>query len=933
MKKTIISAFTLTMLFGCFSTERVPVERKTLSELIIEEQNLLDEQQVTSTVTDQDIAQAYHELLLLMPNNTTRIQANNRLAQLSLEQQQLAQEQGENQNEAYYESTIRQYLTLLETPELLENRDDILYELSKAYFLKGEREHAYQITQQLISDYPNYLHNAELLFRQGEYLFNLEDYDGAHTHYSRLLAQYPDSDLASTGRYMLAWTDFKLFEYQSALNNFTHVLAAIFNANENALSINQLVQSDRYLVSDTLHIMSVIFSFSDFEQDPVSHYQSYGWQDFSFMSFNALAEYYLEKKRYLDAANTYQAFIADAPGLSHKVSFALAELSIYQQAQFFELLDAQEKQFTALFGIGTDYTREDQRPLDNAHFEKLKSLEKRYADRTYYKAQKMENEPDLARQSFKQAAAGYQRYMSTLALRQQTDIDAHYLLAESYYQSEQLNDALGHYNQIAYALPENQYRQQAGFAVVSIYQTLLSEAKDKTALKTLIPTVKNAWMQFATTFEQHPEATKVKLRTFNLLFENELYQDVVALYESEAELFSANVKQQVQLLAAHSYYNLADFKNAETFYRALLANPQNTAKTKIKENLAASMIKQAETFAEDQKMSQAADKYIALLTLLPETGYRQEVQFLITQYLFSLANFSLASEWIDDYLTRYPNDAQTEQLQTQRVEIYAQTNQYEKLAAQYALLAQTHSDETTKRISLFKSGEAYLAMEQLESARLAFRKYAHTYTEPFSQNVIAKLKLIDIYNKQDKQAERRFWLKRIITDFEKAPADDKEWVKGEAAKAAKVFADDALYVYQNAKLTIPLKNSLKVKRKRMQTALTQYKQLGSYGIAAFTTEANYQIAQIYHQMAKDIMASERPKNLDELALEQYEILLEEQAIPFEDQAIELYQRNNQLLYQGHYDQWVKQTLSALSELMPARFGKKEVQPEVSNAIF
>jgi hypothetical protein len=72
------------------------------------------------------------------------------------------------------------------------------------------------------------------------------------------------------------------------------------------------------------------------------------------------------------------------------------------------------------------------------------------------------------------------------------------------------------------------------------------------------------------------------------------------------------------------------------------------------------------------------------------------------------------------------------------------------------------------------------------------------------------------------------------------------------------------------------------------------------------------------------MESDRPDNLNELELEQYEILLEEQAFPFEEQAISLHEINMRRSWDGIYDDWVKQSFAELKRLMPARFDKQEI---------
>jgi hypothetical protein len=73
------------------------------------------------------------------------------------------------------------------------------------------------------------------------------------------------------------------------------------------------------------------------------------------------------------------------------------------------------------------------------------------------------------------------------------------------------------------------------------------------------------------------------------------------------------------------------------------------------------------------------------------------------------------------------------------------------------------------------------------------------------------------------------------------------------------------------------------------------------------------------------MTSDRPDNLSELELEQYEILLEEQAFPFEEQAISLHEINMRRSWEGVYDDWVKKSFVELGQLMPARFDKPELE--------
>ena len=87
--------------------------------------------------------------------------------------------------------------------------------------------------------------------------------------------------------------------------------------------------------------------------------------------------------------------------------------------------------------------------------------------------------------------------------------------------------------------------------------------------------------------------------------------------------------------------------------------------------------------------------------------------------------------------------------------------------------------------------------------------------------------------------------------------------------------------------------------------------------------SEFRIGEIYQDFGKALMASERPRNLNEEELEQYDILLEEQAYPFEEKAIEIHEANAQRTADGLYDTWVRKSLAELAELMPVRYAKQE----------
>jgi hypothetical protein len=153
-----------------------------------------------------------------------------------------------------------------------------------------------------------------------------------------------------------------------------------------------------------------------------------------------------------------------------------------------------------------------------------------------------------------------------------------------------------------------------------------------------------------------------------------------------------------------------------------------------------------------------------------------------------------------------------------------------------------------------------------------------------------------------------------------------------AARAQLALAAPTRDAFRAVRLVAPLKRSLAAKRKALEAALVAYRSATDYGVAEVTTAANFEMAELYRVLGKDVLASERPKGLSRDEREQYDTLLEEQAFPFEEKAIELHEVNARRATEGIYDKWVANSFKALGELRPVRYGKNERSEGAIDAI-
>ncbi len=224
-----------------------------------------------------------------------------------------------------------------------------------------------------------------------------------------------------------------------------------------------------------------------------------------------------------------------------------------------------------------------------------------------------------------------------------------------------------------------------------------------------------------------------------------------------------------------------------------------------------------------------------------------------------------------------------------------------------------------------KAGDSAKARSMLES-------FVKHFPQPLDPAMEARNKLSLLAAKVGDTAGRDHWLREIIDADRAAAGARTDRSRALAAKATLTLAEPEREQFVRIKLVAPLKKSLAEKRRAMEAALGAYTRAADYQVAEVTTAATFQSAELYRQLGKDLLGSERPRNLSKDELEQYDVLLEEQAFPFEEKAIKLHEINAARAPQGVYDEWVQKSFAALAQLNPGRYGKVEISEQAVDTI-
>jgi len=109
----------------------------------------------------------------------------------------------------------------------------------------------------------------------------------------------------------------------------------------------------------------------------------------------------------------------------------------------------------------------------------------------------------------------------------------------------------------------------------------------------------------------------------------------------------------------------------------------------------------------------------------------------------------------------------------------------------------------------------------------------------------------------------------------------------------------------------------------MKNLVSRYTSLVDYQVADVTAASTFYIAEIYFNFSRSLLQSEKPDNLSDVELEEFNSMLEEQSFPFEEKAIKVHEKNIELLASGIFSTWIDRSIEKLAKLVPARFDKPE----------
>jgi TolA-binding protein len=587
-------------------------------------------------------------------------------------------------------------------------------------------------------------------------------------------------------------------------------------------------------------------------------------------------------------------------------------------------------------------------------------------------------------EAFELAAVYYDQFIRTFSPDDEVP-QMRFYLAEALSSANKLNRAIESFEIYAYEDSPNPLASEAAYAALILFETLTERAVDRdVSFKNQLEARKMVSQQlFVENFASDPRTVNVAQSLMQRLFEQEKYIESMrwanwllsgdklnGLAYARANLPEASLSEQhigvhelekeslisARLVLAHGNFALENYVVAQAGYETLLSilpadderikeltnrlaatffqqSEQVLARANVKEALAAPIPEGEDLAALSETQKLALADSVALLQRImrqtPNSTFRAAAQYDTATYLLALEDWSAALPLLLDFQTRFPKNELVSTIPGKLLVAYEKSEQWAPAAKLLMAQHAANPDSQLGRESMFVAAEYYLKANDREKALDTFRSYAHRYPNPLSDANEARFKMTEFYQESGEESKRRFWLNKLIEADRNAGDQRSARSRYLAAMGSMVFAKDADNAYQKIKLTLPLNKSLQRKQTALKTAIARYDGVMSYGIAEYTTEANYALANLYSVLAVDLMDSARPNGLSALEMSQYELLLEEQAFPFEETAITLHENNAKRAHDGLYDDWVKESLRTLEGFLPVRYRKPEQIEDLS----
>jgi tetratricopeptide (TPR) repeat protein len=806
----------------------------------------------------------------------------------------------------------------------------VLYQLARAWDGVGEPDQALGTLDRLVKDYPGSEYFEEAQFRRGEIFFSAKRYHDAEQAYASVLGRRSDSEFAVQALYKHGWSLFKQTREAEASTSFLRLLDRLLVHDGRLRPADALSRAEAELVDDTTRALSIGFASADGVDTLQEALARRGPAAYESRLYAALGDLYLEKERYQDAAAAYRSYAKRQPMDVEAPLLLVRATEAYARGGFTALVLDGKRELVAGYGPKSAFWQANRVNLDPRVSAAVRA-----------------NLLDLARHHHALAQAGGSTEDRNAAVRWYQDFLAGFddspeapatrlLLADLLFEGQRYAEAAAEYEWAAYGYAANPGAARAGYAALVAYEKAEPGMPVDGRAAWQAKAVDSA-IRYADTFHTEPQVPAVLTRTARSLFDGgdrvraeSVAQRILAL-GPRAEPAQQRVAWTV---LAHTWFDGARYAEAERAFRELDARipPGDPERAEVRERLAASVYRQAEARQAAGDVEGAINEFLRVASVVPDSTIRAKAEFDAATLLLNAQQWERAAQVLETFRAGHPQHELASDATRKLAVAYLEAGRTQQAAIELErVAARDGEDGEIRRTALWQAAELYAGASDRAAAARAYAVYVERYPAPYAAAIDARQALADLARDSGDAAGRRRWLEELLTADAAAGAQRTDRSRHLAAHGALELARPHDDLARAIRLTVPLDRSLLAKKTATEQALAGYSRASQYGIGEVTTAAGWAMADLYRDLGKSLLDSERPPGLSPDEREAYDVLLEEQAFPFEEKAIEIHESNARRAADGVYDEWVRKSYAALAQLKPARYARTELDPESAAA--
>ncbi|MDO8445763.1 MAG: tetratricopeptide repeat protein [Deltaproteobacteria bacterium] len=786
-----------------------------------------------------------------------------------------------------YSSLINHFKTLLPRHRYGKGADAIRYILGFSLYEQGKRDEAVKVFEDLVRNYPNSDYIPEVSFRLGEFYFETGQMGDAVNAYGRI-QKNPKSVFYDKALYKLGWAYYKLDEFKKAADMFISILDLRWEGDPRIEGLTEEAVSS--LVMSLSHIKDT--------NEGIEYLSSKGNREYTPLIILKLGDQLADETRYAAALSVYKylvKLVPDNPDIP---------LIYEKMAEIHEQTGDEDASLETRWVMVHEcnpttpwYKRNlpsGSEKVDSLVSKSMMAVSKRY----HYKGKKGADLKHLEK-----AIEGYRMFLASFP-RSPDLMEGELLLAEALFDMKSYGEAAQEYENAARLCNECPERGEIAHSAFLTYEVIFYQSKENRE-----EILRSAEMVLETYRSDLLKSARLEKVRYSI---SEMYSQTGA-FDKARESLMPLVKDKDNIPAykrvAELYLLEGNLDGAEEVYQKLVERSKDPF---FRETLAQLRYRIAEERLKGGKDNDAIVKFNESFVTYPGSRVGEAALSKLGYIYLQRKETDNLEELVKRLSKEYPGSEMGTSLLIeggQRIE-----KEYPLKAArlyEYASSITLNKDDAVKL--LFAAAILNQENGDYNKAEELLNNYLKNKGIPVRDEGEALYRLGSMKIESGRKREGIETIEHLMEL--KGKVDNNLIAKGRL-----IITKEKQDAYLEAKLTQPFEKTLKKKTKLLNDLLEEYSGVGKSGAPELLPEVYFQMGHILENFRDSLLDAEKPKDLTEEELKEYNFLLEEKAYPYEEQAVKAYEQGLEIgREQMIKNNWVEKSLDRLIYLRPALY--------------